>query len=358
MERVAILFFVTTSLTSCTGASAPGPRLELPPELAGASGVAGPEVKPDGAGFHSAAFPIFGTRCELTLGAPDREAATDAVDAALAELRRIDALMSEWRSDSEISRVNAAAGLHPVRVSDEVLELVSLALDAAAHSSGAFDPSWAGMRGVWRFGDAMDGEVPADAAIEDARRRVDWRKVRVDRDAGTVYLEEAGMALGLGGIAKGWAVDRLAANLRQAGIRDFVIKLGGELYAAGRRGGHAWTAGVLDPRDPGSVVATLEIEDRAFSTSGDYERYFVKDGVRYHHVIDPATGRPATASRSVTALCPDATTAEIVTKPVFIKGPGEGIPYGASLGCVVVVIDAAGELHVSGGLAGRLQLAE
>lgn len=354
MERVAILVLVTTTLASCTGASAPGPRLELPPGEAEASRVGGPAVVPAGDGFHFAAFPIFGTRCELTLGTPDREAATSAVDAALAELRRIDALMSEWRSDSEISRINAAAGRQPVRVSGEVLEVVALAVDAAARSDGAFDPTWAGMRGVWRFGDAMDGVVPPNAAIEEARRRVDWRKVLVDRDAGTVFLDGEGMALGLGGIAKGWAVDRLAAGLRRAGIRDFAIKLGGDLYAAGTKGGRPWTAGILDPRDPGRVIATLDLADRAFSTSGDYERFFVKDGVRYHHIIDPATGRPATASRSVTALCPGATIAEAVTKPVFIWGPERGIPFATSLGCEVVVIDGAGEVHVSPGLEGRL----
>lgn len=349
--RSAVLICVTMVASACTS-TASGPRLELPPgpQIAGEGG--GPEVYRREDGLHHAAFPIMGTRCELTLGTSDRALAASIAGAALAELRRIDAVMSEWRSDSEVSRVNASAGVRPVAAGAELRAVVSRALEAAALSGGAFDPTWAGMRGLWRFGDAMEGVVPDDEAIERARAKVDWRRVVVDDDAGTIFLREKGMALGLGGIAKGHAVDRLAAIVRAAGIRDFTVRLGGDLYASGR----PWTVGIQDPRRPDAIVAMAELADQAFSTSGDYERYFVKDGVRYHHLIDPATGRPATASRSVTALCPDATTAEVVTKPVFIFGPERGIPYATSQGCEVAVIDAAGRLHSSPGLEARLRV--
>jgi len=351
--RSALLFCVTLVASACTSTAA-GPRLELPPGQPAEADGGGPEVIRKGDLF-LASFPIMGTRCKLELRTSDGELAAGVARAALAELRRIDAVMSEWRSDSEISRVNAAAGVGPVAVSGELRAIVSRALEAAARSGGAFDPTWAGMRGVWRFGDAMDGVVPGDEAIERARARVDWRKVVVDDEAGTLFLQEEGMALGLGGIAKGWAVDRLAALARGAGLSDFTIRLGGDLYAAGRRGERPWTVGIRHPRRPGSVLAVVELENAAFSTSGDYERYFEKGGVRYHHLIDPTTGRPATASRSVTALCPDATTAEVVTKPVFIFGPERGISYATSQGCEVAVVDAEGTLHVSPGLEGRLR---
>jgi len=355
--RAALLLFVMVSVSGCT-AAASGPRLDLPPGTpVGAETDGGVEPERRADGTYVAAFPIMGTRCELTLGTSDRDLASSIARTALAELRRIDAAMSEWRADSEVSMVNTAAGRRAVPVGAEVRSLVARALDAAARSDGAFDPTWAGMRGVWRFGDAMDGVVPTDDAIERGRGKVDWRKVVLDDDAGTIFLREEGMALGLGGIAKGYAVDRLVALVRDAGLRDFTIKLGGDLFASGRRGDHPWTVGIQDPRRAGAILATLGLEDRAFSTSGDYERYFVKDGVRYHHIIDPKTGRPANASRSVTALCPDATTAEVVTKPVFIWGPARGIPYATSLGCEVAVIDAGGELHLSPGLEGRLRVA-
>lgn len=355
--RSAVLICVTMIAAACTSTAA-GPRIELPPGLEVEGGESGPEVVRRVDGNLFAAFPIMGTRCELTLWTSDRERAAAVARAALAELRRIDAVMSEWRSDSEVSRVNASAGERPVAVGAELRAVVSRALEAAARSNGAFDPTWAGMRDVWRFGDAMDGVVPDDEAIERARAKVDWRKVVVDDEAGTLFLQEEGMALGLGGIAKGHAVDRLVAIVRSAGISNFTIRLGGDLFAAGRNGEHPWSVGIRSPRRPDSTFAIAPVENEAFSTSADYERFFEKEGVRYHHLIDPATGRPATASQSVSALCPDATTAEVVTKPVFILGPARGIPYATSHGCEVAVIDAAGRLHVSPGLRERLRFVD
>lgn len=348
-------------LASCATASpAVGPALELPAEsesavLPPAAALPGPAVESLGDGFWASSFPTMGTEVQLVLAAPDEVAARKAVRACRAELQRLDALMSEWRADSPISAVNAAAGKAPVAVPDELYSLIERSLQAAERSGGAFDPTWAGMRGVWKFGDAMDGEVPSDAAISAAKARVDWRRVRLDPEKRTVFLEGEGMALGLGGIAKGYAVDRLAALLREEGLRDFVIRLGGDLYASGTHGERPWHAGIQDPRAEGQVFARIDLRDAAFSTSGDYERFFVKDGVRYHHIIDPATGRPATASRSVTALCPDALTAEVVTKPVFILGPEKGIPYAKRQGCEVAIVDAKNVVHLSPGLEGRLE---
>jgi thiamine biosynthesis lipoprotein len=331
-----------------------GPTIELPPESHGEAATAAPAVQPIGDGFFAAAFPTMGTEIQVTLEARDEAAAASAVLVTREELQRLDALLSEWRADSPISEVNRGAGGPPVVVPRELYELVARALEAAERSGGAFDPTWASMRGLWKFGDAQDETIPSDEAIANARERVDWRGVRLDRERTAIGLRE-GQALGLGGIAKGYAVDRLAQLLRAKGHENFAIRLGGDLYAAGTKNGRPWRAGIQDPRDPARVFAVLPVTDQAFSTSGDYERFFVKDGVRYHHIIDPATGRPATASRSVTALCGDAVTAEVVTKPVFILGAEKGIPYAESLGCEVVVADAEGRVHVSPGLAGRIE---
>jgi FAD:protein FMN transferase len=330
-----------------------GPELELPPERHAQTETATPAVQPIGDGFYAATFPTMGTEIGITLQAPDEAGASEAVKAAREELQRLDALMSEWRADSPISAVNRGAGGPPVQVPQELFDLVQRSLEAAERSGGAFDPTWASMRGLWKFGDAQDETIPTDTQIAEARKHVDWRKVRLDKEKRTIALAE-GQALGLGGIAKGYAVDRLARLLRHRKIDNFAIKLGGDLYAAGTRSGRPWRAGIQDPRAPERVFAVLPVTDRAFSTSGDYERYFVKDGVRYHHIIDPATGRPATASRSVTALCRDALTAEVVTKPVFILGAAKGIPYAEAQGCEVVVVDADNRVHLSAGLQGQL----
>lgn len=311
-----------------------------------------PEPVPLGHGAYAIRFATMGTLAELEVEAPDAATAHAAGVAAQAELARIEAVMSEWRPETPLSQVNAAAGVRPVEVPEELYRVIERSLDVARRSGGAFDPSWAGMRGVWKFGDGMDGTVPDDATIERTRALVDWRRVRLDAKRRTVFLERRGMALGLGGIAKGYAVDRVVAKLRGLGLSDFTVKVGGDLFAAGRKGGlRPWQVGIRDPRDERRVIASVPIEDRAFSTSGDYERFFVKDGVRYHHIIDPSTGRPATRSRSVTARCKDAYTADAVTKPVFILGPERGIPLAAELGCDVVIVDAEGELHASPALA-------
>jgi len=346
------LAFPFVLLAAC--AHREGPAIELPPEApAELPAAGGPAVQAIGDGFYASAFPVMGTEIQITLQADDARAAADAVRAARDELLRLDALLSEWRADSPISAVNRGAGGPPVPVPRELYDLVERSLQAAERSGGAFDPTWASMRGLWRFGDAQDETVPSDAAIEQARKNVDWRGVRLDPVHTAIGLR-AGQALGLGGIAKGFAVDRLVAMFRDRGLANFAIRLGGDLFAAGTRNGRPWRAGIQDPRDPERTFAVAPVTDQAFSTSGDYERFFVKDGVRYHHIIDPATGRPATASRSVTALCGDALTAEVVTKPVFILGAEKGIPYARGLGCEVVVVDAANGVHLSPGLEGRL----
>ena len=300
----------------------------------------------------AAAFSTMGTRAELTLEIADEQGARAAAEEARTELARIEALMSEWRPETPISKVNAAAGKEAVAVPAELYEVIARALELARLSDGAFDPSWAAMRGIWKFGDAQDGTVPDAAAIEAKRALVDYRKVTLDPKAHTVFLQRPGMALGLGGIAKGYAVDRVVALLRARGLTAFTVKVGGDLFAAGKKGGTApWRVGVRDPRDAAKIFAVLELTDASFSTSGDYERSFVKDGIRYHHIIDPRTGRPATASRSVTARCPSAYLADSVTKPVFILGPERGIPFAERLGCDVLVVDQANQVRVSKGLS-------
>lgn len=332
-----------------------GPSVDVPEEGIVGAKESVPSVVDRGDGFFSAVAPTMGTEVEFLLGGGSKEVAARAVKEALAELARLEAMMSEWRPDSPISAVNAAAGREPVVVPRELYDLVAQSLEAARLSDGAFDPTWAGMRGLWRFGDAMDGTIPTPAEIEAARRRVDWRKVTLDPTGPSIFLQKEGMALGLGGIAKGYAVDRLAEGFRSLGIDDFLIHLGGDLYTSGRRGERPWFAGIQDPRAPGEIFATIELGDGAFSTSGDYERYFEAGGRRYHHIIDPSTGWPAMASRSVTALCPDALLAETVTKPVFIFGPEKGIPWAKERGCEVVVVDEDNVVHVSDGLEGRLE---
>ena len=187
---------------------------------------------------------------------------------------------------------------------------------------------------------------------------IDYRRLEVDVAKSTAFLKQKGMRVHLGGIGKGYAVDRAAAILRGRGINDFMIQSGGDLYVAGRRGDRAWRAGIQDPRGPeGTSFAAMDLTDSAFTTSGDYERFFMKDGHRYHHIIDPDTGLPATGSRSVTIVARTATLADALDTGIFILGPEKGMALIERLnGVEGVIVTGSNNVLVSSGLAGRLVL--
>jgi thiamine biosynthesis lipoprotein len=241
----------------------------------------------------------------------------------------------------------------------DTCDILGLALEGARRSEGLFDPTWAALRDLWRFGDGQDGEVPADEALARRCPLVDYRLVEVEPVAGAcrARLPRAGMRVGLGGIAKGWAVDRAAAALRALGHRDFLVQAGGDLYAAGRRGGRPWRVGVRDPRGPPDrAFAWMDLSDVAFSTSGDYERYFLRDGRRHHHLIDPRTCRPAPASRAVTVLARSAVEAEVLSKAAFIRGGASGLRWVERQGGAALLVTSRNRVLASTSMGKRLRL--
>ncbi len=266
----------------------------------------------------------MGTTIQVTFWTDDERAAATAAAAVLAEFARLDAMMTTWTADSEVSKINAAAGKAAVPVSDETLAVIERALAVSKASRGVFDITVGAFQGLWKFDQDMDYTLPDDREVARRRKLVGWKGVVVDHQRKTVKLKRKGMAITLGGIAKGYAVDRSVALLHAAGFVDFILQAGGDLYVSGRKSATPWVVGIRDPRAARDVsFAVAPIEDHAFSTSGDYERGFVKDGVRYHHILDPRTGRPATASRSVTIKAVDAFTADAWSKVMFILGPAK-----------------------------------
>ncbi len=271
------------------------------------------------------------------------------IDRAFAELRRLEALMTTWRAESDISRVNAAAGQGPVAVSKEVLDVVRRSLDFSRMSGGAFDISYYALRGLWKFDDDLTAVVPDPKAVAARIKLIDWRKIQVDQGRRTIFLQRPGMAVNLGGIGKGFAVDAAVAVLRQGGFPDAVVQAGGDLMLAGSKAGKPWMAGVRDPRGPADdYFAVCPVLDHAFSTAGDYERGFVLDGRRYHHIIDPKTGYPATRARSVTIYARDATTADGLDDAVLIMGPEAGLKLIESIpGAGAIIVDNDNKVYVS-----------
>jgi thiamine biosynthesis lipoprotein len=278
---------------------------------------------------------------------------------AVEEIRRLENVLSEWKPESEIGQVNARAG-EWVTVGPEALEVIGKGLWAGKLSGGSFDITFQALSKVWKFGSAQEQipKLPSRAEVERLRRLVDYRRVELDEFGRRVRVGK-GQQLGLGGIAKGYIVDRAAKVLREGGVQSFLAQAGGDLYGAGRKpDGSPWVSGIRDPRGKdGEMFAVLELTDHAFSTAGDYARSYVVGGKRYHHIIDPKTGYPATACRSVTVWAPDATTADGIDDAVFILGPEQGLKLVESIdGVGAVVVDEKNRVFVSERVKDRVKL--
>jgi FAD:protein FMN transferase len=314
-----------------------GPAIEVPPEV---------EVVRPPSDLIKRVRPAMGTYVELTFEGMPEEEVNRAAELAFAEFDRIERLTSEWKPESQLSAVNAAAGEKAVAVDRELYDLVARAIEFSEKTQGSFDPTFAAMWGLWTFGDDGIHTPPDPKEVERRRALIDRRKVKLSD--GTIFLEAKGMKLGLGGIAKGYAVDRAAALMRARGAKRFLIKAGGELYAAG-----PWKVGLRDPRSS-DHFASIELDGESFGTSGDYERFFMADGVRYHHIIDPKTGYPATLSRSATVLAKDALTSDALTKALFILGEEKGMKLMESFGVEAVLVTADNRVLTTPGLKQRL----
>ena len=300
----------------------------------------------------------MGSELHLTAWTADEAKAVAAFEAAFDEFDRLDGLMSVWRDGSDIVRLNAAAGDTPVPVSREVREVLQAARQVSEWTGGKFDVTFGALSGLWKFDHDLDAAIPSHADVLAKTRLIDYQKLIVDESAGTAFLKQKGMRAHLGGIGKGYAVDKAVTIMRDHGLRDFMIQSGGDLYVSGRRGDRPWRTGIRDPRGPEDrMFAALDLTDGAFSTSGDYERFFMKDGRRYHHIIDPDLGEPARGSRSVTIVAERSTLADGLSTGVFLLGPDEGMALIEKLPNVEgVIVTQKNNVLVSSGLARRLLL--
>ena len=290
----------------------------------------------------------MGTAIRVELWADDPAQGEAALRAVMAEMHRIDRAMSPHKADSELSIINRDAATRAVAISGEMVRLIRRAKEFSQLSGGAFDITYASVGHLYDYRAQVR---PSDAAIARARGAIGHQHLLLDEQAGTIRFARDGVRIDLGGFAKGHAVDKSVALLKDQGFEHGFVSAGGDSRVLGDRRGRPWTIAIRDPRRAGEVVAVLPLEDVSISTSGDYERFFEQNGKRFHHLIDPRTGESPEGVRSVTILAPDGLTSEALSKTVFMLGTQRGLELIARQADVdAVIVDAAGELHFSSGL--------
>lgn len=297
----------------------------------------------------------MGTLVKITAVAQSESDAQAAAAAGFAEIRRLEELLSTWIPTSELSRINAAAGVMPVPVSPDTLTVIQRAMQAADMTGGGFNIAIGPAVDAWRVTEAQ--RIPTASELEVLRPLVDLRAVHVDARDRTIYLEKAGMKIDVGGIGKGYAADQAVTAMQKAGAVAGVVALSGDIKAFGRLpGGKMFPVGIQHPRQDGAVLAWIDLQDEAISTAGDYERFFERDGVRYHHILDPLTLQPARACQSVTVIAKEGVWADGLDTGIFVMGVESGMRLVEALPDVeAVIVDREGLVHVSSGLRDRIR---
>jgi thiamine biosynthesis lipoprotein len=267
---------------------------------------------------------IMGTRIFVELWAEekDKQRGEQAIDAVMDEMRHIDETMSVYKPTSEVSKVNALAATQPVKISPELFKLLTTALEYSRITEGAFDITYASVGYMYDF---RERKRPTEQQIQSALPAVNYQHVLLDAATSTVRFSQPGVRIDLGGIAKGYSVDCGIEILRERGFTHALVNAGGDSRVLGDRFGKPWIIGIRHPDHPDQVITRVPLTDSAFSTSGDYERYFDEDGVRYHHIIDPHTGHSASKVRSATIIAPTATRTDGLSKTAFVLGPDEAM---------------------------------
>lgn len=291
---------------------------------------------------------VMGTSAKLELWADSKQRALFAKSIVQQEFDRIEQLMSPYIESSELSEINRLAARQAVIVSGELYAILEKSLYFSTLTEGAFDISFASVGHLYQYPKAI---APTDAVIDEQRKKIDYRYIQLDPEVRSVTFKERGVLIDLGGIAKGYAVDRAIQQLTTLGVKAALVAAGGDTRILGRRGEYPWMIAIQDPRDKQKAIIRLPLADVAVSTSGDYERYFLRDGERIHHIINPGTGRSTSSVRSVTIIADEAITSDALSTSVFVLGVKRGLALVNRLSAIdAIIIDDKGLLHYSDGL--------
>ncbi|MDT0608172.1 FAD:protein FMN transferase [Croceitalea rosinachiae] len=294
---------------------------------------------------------LMGSRFEITVVAQNEDIGYININEAVAEITRIEKVISSWDADSETSLINKNAGIQPVKVSLELLGLIERAKKISEITDGAFDVSYASLDKIWNFNGEMK-QSPSKAAILESVSKIDFHDIVLNKEESTVFLKEAGMKLGFGAIGKGYAADKTKALLISKGVIGGIINASGDLTTWGTKNtGEKWMVGITNPLDKNKVFSWLPVIESSVATSGNYEKYIVINGEKYSHIIDPRTGYPTKGVKSVSVFAKKAELCDALATSVFIMGRDSGIHMINQLpGVEVVVIDDENEIHKSSGI--------
>jgi thiamine biosynthesis lipoprotein len=300
--------------------------------------------------YHQVAM---GTVIEITLIADDEEAANKASLQAFQEIKRIETLMSPWLDSSDVTRINRSAGKERVKVSPETFEVIQKAQGISELSEGGFDITVGPLTELWR--EARKKKIPP--SIEEVKEKlglVNFKNIETDQE-GKVFLKKKGMAIDLGGIAKGYAVDRAFEFLKSLRYKNLIVNAGGDLRVGGFKNNQLWSIGIQNPRESQKLLARISVSNTALATSGDYEKFFLYQGKRYHHIFNPKDGFPTDGCQSVTIFSKDGMTADALATAVFVLGPEKGYSLCQKLeGVDCIIVDKEGKIIFSPGLKDRI----
>ncbi len=300
------------------------------------------------ADWYGDARAMMGTEVSVYLWSDDSASGEALLEEVFQEAARIDRLMSTYRDDSEISKINRLAAESDTAVGDELYQLIAKSLQISVLTDGAFDITY---DSVGQHFDFRARQRPDEQTIASELQYIDFRHLLLDDERQTIRFRKDGVRINLGGIAKGHVVERGIHLLRSKGVRHAIVTAGGDSRLLGDRRGRPWMVGVRDPRKDGEVAISVPLEEEAISTSGDYERYFDEDGVRFHHIIHPATGTSVSGVHSATVMGPDAVMTDALSTSVFVMGVDKGLRLIATLpDYESIVIDADGQVFYSDGL--------
>ncbi len=294
-------------------------------------------------------FPIMGTKVTIRFWLDDMEKANLAKDAVIAEMHRINNTMSPFIPESLLSKINSSAAKAPVTISDELFELIERSIKISEMTKGAFDITFSSVGYLY---DYRLKQKPSTEQLEKTLPLINYQSLILDKNNNSIFFSQSGIKIDLGGIAKGLAVDNSINILKDFGVKEASVTAGGDTYVLGDNNGKMWQIGIRHPRAESKLISILPLADAAVSTSGDYERFFIEDGKRYHHILNPETGKSVSSLQSVTIIADNSTLADALSTSVFVLGVKQGLQLVESLNNVsAIIVDNKGKMFYSADLA-------